>query len=68
MSISLAHGFSDDVDDVDAADAALAVARSKLSGPARGALVYLSSSYDPAPVLQLLSSKLAGIPLIGCTV
>ena len=68
MSISLAHGFSDDVDDVDAADAALAVARSKLSGPARGALVYLSSSYDPAPVLQQLSSKLAGIPLIGCTV
>lgn len=68
MSIKLAHGFSDDVDEVDAAEAALAAAHSKLSGPARGALVYLSSSYDPAAVLQHLSSKLVGVPLIGCTV
>ncbi len=68
MSIKLAHGFSEDLDDLDAAEAALAAARSKLSGPARGALVYLSSTYDPAPVLQLLSSKLVGVPIIGCTV
>lgn len=67
MSIQFSAGASEDVEERDALDEALQQARAGLSGPPKGALLYVSTSYDAQRLLDLLAERLPGVPLVGCT-
>jgi hypothetical protein len=67
MSVHLAVGSSDELDDAVAAASAVEQALGRLGGPPRGALVYATAHADLAVVLARVSSRLGELPLIGCT-